>query len=162
MRERLHLDVYNVIIVALVPVILLTAWGLTTAYETNQRREHCAQAITWLEEATEISSLYTTADSLDDAETWSESLQELSRPAPANDLHEGALSTYSYAESINMNVNLQQPGALYDASPAFQDVLDEGRETLVSQCPDTEPLIADAFPMYFADQADQNENEDQE
>ena len=34
-------------------------------------------------------------------------------------------------------------------SRAFQYVLDNGRETLVSHCPDTEPMITDAFQMYF-------------
>lgn len=149
MREKFHLDFYNVIIVALVPLMFLTAWGLTTAYERNQRAEQCEQAETYLQEAADISSLYTTADSVDDAEDWHEEMQELSWPEPADDLHNGALSAFAYASSMNLDADTAEQGGLYGQLTAFQDVLDKGRETLVNQCPDTETMITDAFPMYF-------------
>lgn len=149
MRDRFRIDVYNVIIVALVPVILLTAWGLTSAYETNQRREQCEQAFTYLDEASDLAARYTTASSLDTADDWADELEQLSHPAPAADLHNGAISAFNYALSIDLDVDVNAPGSLYDELTTFQDVLNEGRETLVSACPDTETMIADAFPMYF-------------
>ena len=42
MREKFHLDVYNVIIIALIPFVLLVAWGLTWNYERNLHAQHWA------------------------------------------------------------------------------------------------------------------------
>ena len=155
MRERLHLDVYNIIIALLVPVILLTAWGLTAAYERNERERQCEDAVAYLEDVAENASLFTSADSVDDTDAWLEALEERSAPEPASDLHNAAVSALNYASSVNIDADVQQPGDLYDRLTAFQNLLDDGHETLVSRCPDTAPLIADAFPMYFR-------NEDQE
>jgi hypothetical protein len=149
MRFKRYFDVYNVIIAALVPLMLLTAWGLTTVYERRERAQQCEDALVYLEDVADIASVFTSADSLDDAETWSEQLKEISHPAPANGLHDSALSAFSYASMVNMDVAMDEPGGLYDQLASFNDALDNGRETLVSRCPDTAPLIADAFPMYF-------------
>lgn len=149
MRERFQLDIYNVLIVALVPAMLLAAWGLTTAYERNQRAQQCEEAVTYLQEATDNASLYTEADSIDDADTWLDNMQELSPPEPASDLHNGALSAFTYATTMNVEADMTAPGGLYSELTSFREVIDEGRETLVSQCPDTEQMINDAFPMYF-------------
>jgi hypothetical protein len=149
MRFKRYLDIYNLIIAALIPFMLLTAWGLTTVHERNERIKHCEEAITYLEDVTDIASVFTTADSLEDADTWLDLIQEISHPAPTKDLHDGAMAAFTYANMVNMDVALDEPGALYDKLSAFQDVLDSGRETLVSRCPETEPMIDDAFPMYF-------------
>lgn len=149
MRERLHLDVYNIIIALLVPVILLSAWGITTAYERNERARQCEDALTYLADVTENAPLYTSAGSVDNADDWVDAMDELSVPEPARDLHDAATSALSFAASVNIEADVQQPGDLYDSLSAFQDSLDEGRETLETTCPDTTPLITDAFPMYF-------------
>jgi hypothetical protein len=149
MREKFHLDVYNIIIAGLVPLMLLTAWGLTTAYERNERERQCEEAVTYLEEVADIATSFTGADSLDNADSWLSLMQEISPPVPANDLHDGAMSAFTYASMMNIDVAMDEPAVLYDQLTAFKDVLDNGRETLVSQCPDTAPMIADAFPMYF-------------
>ena len=149
MRLKRYFDIYNVIIAALVPLMLLTAWGLTTVYERRERAQQCEAALVYLEEVTDVASTFTGADSLDDADNWLELMEEISSPAPANDLHNGAMSAFSYANMVNMDVAMDEPGVLYDRLASFTDVLDNGRETLVSRCPDTAPLIADAFPMYF-------------
>jgi hypothetical protein len=152
MRERLHLDVYNVIIAALIPVMLLTAWGLTTAYERNLRTEQCEQAVAYLEEVTGITGLYTSASSIDDAAPWLQRMQEMSYPAPATDLHNGAVSAFTYAATMNLNVDIAAPGGMYDRLTTFQDVLDEGRATLVARCPETDTMITGAFPMFFREE----------
>lgn len=149
MRERLHLDVYNIIIALLVPVILLGAWGLTAAYERNERARQCEDALTYLAEVTENASLYTSAGSLEEADDWVDAITQLSVPEPARDLHDAATSAISFAATVDIETDIRQPGDLYERLPAFQDTLDEGRETLETRCPDTAPLIADAFPMYF-------------
>lgn len=152
MREKLHLDAYNMIIIALIPFVLLVAWGLTWGYERNLHARQCDEAITYLEEVTALAPEYLDAGSLDDADSWLDGMQELGYPEPASDLHNGAVSALTYATTADLPVDTSEPGGLYDALTTFRGVLDDGRETLVSQCPDTEPLIADAFPMYFREE----------
>lgn len=149
MREKLRFDVYNVIIIALIPFVLLVAWGLTWGYERNLHAQQCDDAITYLGNVTELAPEYLEAESLDDADRWLEGMQDLGYPEPATDLHNGAVSAFTWASTAELPVDPSQPGGLYDALTTFKDVLDEGRQSLVEQCPATEPLIADAFPMYF-------------
>jgi hypothetical protein len=154
MREKFHLDVYNVIIIALIPFVLLVAWGLTWGYERNLHAQQCEDAIGYLEEVTAIAPEYVEADTLEDADDWLDSMQELGYPEPASDLHNGALSAFTYASTTDLQVDTAQPGGLYDQLTTFKEVLDDGRDTLVDQCPDTEPLIVDAFPMYFREEGE--------
>lgn len=149
MREKFRLDAYNIIIIALIPFVLLVSWGLTWAYERNLHTRQCEDAITYLEDAAAIAPDYTGASSLSSADDWVESMQELSYPPQATDLHNGAVSAFTYASNANLDVDLAAPGGLYDQLTTFRNVLNDARETLIDQCPDTEPLVADAFPMYF-------------
>ena len=149
MREKFHLDVYNIIIIALIPFVLLVAWGLTWGYERNLHAKQCEAAIPYLEEVAEFSGLYTNASSISDIDSWLDRMEQTSRPEPANDLHNGAMSAATYASSTDLPVDMSAPGGLYDQLTTFKDVLDEGRTTLVNRCPETAPLIDDAFPMYF-------------
>lgn len=149
MRERFHLDVYNVIIVVLIPFVLLVAWGLTWGYDQRLHAQACDQSVEYLKNVTDIATEYTSAASLDDADAWLEDLLDMSVPTPATDLHNGAAAAFTYAARANLPPDPSQPGSLYDELTTFKDVLDEGRQSLVEQCPATEPLISDAFPMYF-------------
>lgn len=149
MREKLHLDVYNVIIIALIPFVLLVAWGLTWGYERNLHARECDEAVTYLEDVADFSSLYTSAGSIDEADQWLEQMQEMSYPAPLADLHNGAVAAFTYASSTSLTVEMDQPAGLYDRLTTFKRVLDEGRDTIVRQCPEVDPLIPGAFPMYF-------------
>lgn len=154
MREKFHLDVYNVIIIALIPFVLLVAWGLTWGYERDLRAQQCEDAIAYLEEVTALAPEYLEAETLDDADGWLDDLQDMGHPAPANDLHNGAISAFTYASTAGLEVDMAEPGGLYDQLTTFKGVLDDGRDTLVDQCPETEPLIADAFPMYFREEGE--------
>lgn len=149
MREKLHLDVYNVIIIALIPFVLLVAWGLTWGYERNLHERQCKEAVTYLEEAADFSSLYTNAGSLDDADPWLDEMQEMSYPAPLADLHNGAVAAFTYAATTSLPVEMNQPAGLYERLTTFKEVLDDGRDKIVRQCPEVDPLIPNAFPMYF-------------
>lgn len=154
MREKFHLDAYNVIIIALIPFVLLVAWGLTWGYERNLHAQQCEDALVYLEKVTEIAPDYLEANSLDDADDWLDGMQELSYPAPAGDLHNGAVSAFTYASTAGLQADMAQPGGLYDQLTTFKGVLDDGRDTLVDQCPDTAALIPDAFPMYFREEGE--------
>lgn len=149
MRERFRLDAYNVIIIALIPFVLLVAWGLTWSYDRHVHARECEDAVTYLQKVADIASEYTSAKTLDDADAWLEDMQDMSLPSPATALHNGAVAAYSYAARADLPVDPAKPGGLYDELTTFKGVLDDGRETLVDQCPATEPLILDAFPMYF-------------
>jgi hypothetical protein len=152
MREKFRLDVYNVIIIALIPFVVLVAWGLTWGYERNLRAQQCEDAITYLEDVTALAPAYLQAPSVDDADSWLQGMQGVSYPEPASDLHNAAVSAFTYASTTNLPVDTSEPGGLYDQLTTFAGVLDEGRETLVTECPETAPLIADAFPMYFREE----------
>lgn len=149
MRERLRLDVYNVIIIALIPFVLLVAWGLTWRYDRHLQARQCEDAITYLQEVAAIAPEFTSAATLDDADAWLADMQDMTVPAPATDLHNGAVAAYSYAARADLPADPALPGSLYDELTTFKGVLDRGRETLVDQCPAAAPLIVDAFPMYF-------------
>ena len=154
MRETFRFDVYNVIIIALIPFVLLVAWGLTWTYERNLHAQQCDDALTYLEEAADIAPAYTGATSLSTADDWLESMQALSYPPQANDLHNGAVSAFTYASTAGLDVDLEEPAGLYEQLTTFRNVLDDGRETLIEQCPDTAPLVAEAFPMYFREDSE--------
>lgn len=154
MREKFHLDVYNVIIIALIPFVLLVAWGLTWGYERDLRAKQCEDAIAYLEEVTAFAPEYLEAETLDDADAWLDDMQDMGYPSPATDLHNGAISAFTYASTAELQVDMAAPGGLYDQLTTFKGVLDDGRDTLVERCPDTEPLIADAFPMYFREEGE--------
>lgn len=152
MRERFHLDVYNVIIVALIPAILLTAWGLTSAHDRNERSKRCENAIDYLEAVTDLAPLYTSARTIDDADEWLDAMEELPAPDVAQQLHTRATAAFSYASAMGMDVSADEPGDLFDQLTAFRDGLDESRTELEEQCPNTADLIPDAFPMYFREE----------
>lgn len=152
MREKFRLDVYNIIIIALIPFVLLVAWGLTWGYERNLHARQCEDAIAYLEDVTALAPAYLQAGSVDDADSWLLGMQELSYPAPATDLHNAAVSAFTYASTTDLQVDTGEAGGLYDGLTTFAGILDEGRETLERQCPETAPMIADAFPMYFREE----------
>jgi len=152
MRERFRLDVYNVLIIALIPFVLLVAWGLTWGYERNLRERHCEDSVAYLREVAGFSSLYTNADTLDDADSWLARMQEMSVPAPLNDLHNGAISALTWAATTDLAVDPAQPAGLYERLTTFKGVLDEGRTELATQCPDADALVPAAFPMYFREE----------
>lgn len=149
MRDKLRLDVYNVIIIALIPFVLLVAWGLTWGYERNLHARQCEEAIVYLEEAAGISTLYTSAGSVENTDRWLEQMRELSAPEPLRDLHNGAIAALTWASTTDLEVDTSQPAGLYERLTSFRDVLDDGRETLADQCPDADALVPAAFPMYF-------------
>lgn len=149
MREKLRLDVYNILIISLIPFVLLVAWGLTWGYERNLHAQQCDDSIAYLEEAAEFSSLYTEAASVDDADRWLAQMQEMSAPEPLRDLHNGAIAALTWASTTNLEVDTSQPAGLYERLTTFKGVLDEGRETLANRCPEADALVPAAFPMYF-------------
>jgi hypothetical protein len=152
MREQFRFDVYNGIIIALIPFVLLVAWGLTWGYERNLRARQCDEAITYLEEVAEFSTLYTDAGSLDRADGWLDNVQTMSPPEPMSDLHNGAIAAITWATTTDMDVDTSEPAGLYERLTTFKDVLDEGRATLVKRCPDADALVPAAFPMYFREE----------
>lgn len=149
MRERFRLDAYNVIIVALIPFVLLVAGGLTWGYDRRQQAQACDQSVAYLEDVADIATEYTSAASLDDADAWANDMEDMSVPSPATDLHNAAVAAFAYAAQADLPADPSQPGSLYEELTTFKNILDEGRQTLVEQCPATEPLVSDAFPMYF-------------
>lgn len=149
MREKLRLDVYDIIIIALIPFVLLVAWGLTWGYERNLHARQCEEAIAYLEEVAEFAPLYTNAGSISNTDQWLEQMEAQSTTEPLRDLHNGAISALTWASTTDLEVDTTQPGGLYERLTSFRNVLDDGRETLANRCPDADALVPAAFPMYF-------------
>jgi hypothetical protein len=123
--------------------------GVDLGIRAEPARRQCEEAVTYLEEVAGFSSLYTDASSIDAADQWLEQMQEMSYPAPLGDLHNGAISAFTFASTTNLPVEMTQPAGLYERLTTFKSVLDEGRAKIVRQCPEVDPLIPSAFPMYF-------------
>jgi hypothetical protein len=150
LRQRLKLDIYNIIIIALVPSFLLIASGATWFYDRAETRRACTDATAYLADVSDISSTFQSANSLSGNQTWLTNMESLQPPLVARDLHNATVSSVDYAMSIDPGLNVSVPGAVYEAVTPFQDSIDAGRASLEKSCPDLAPRIPEAFPMFFA------------
>ena len=149
LRQHLKLDVYTIIIVALIPSFLLIAAGATWFYDRAEARRACSDATAYLEDASGLAGSFQSASSVSDTTAWVTGMQALHPPPVAQSLHDTVLGTVSYATSTIPDLNVSEPGAVYDAVTPFQDSLDRSRDDLVKECPDLAAQIPDAFPMFF-------------
>lgn len=156
MRNRIPFDIYTILIIAIVPVFLATAWGLTWNHERVAKREMCASAVTYLTDAADLVPTYTSAGNIGDSDFWLSQLESLTTtPGAAKDLRDVVLSSMSYAMTTDPGRETTATGEAYRALTPFQESIDQARTELVETCPETAPLIPDAFPMFFSTGEDQ-------
>lgn len=149
MLSKIRFDIYTILIVAMVPTFLVIAWGLTWNHDRIAAKHACENTDTYLTEVSAIADLYTSAGTLQNANTWYDQLEQISPPGPARDLHNSVSSAVTYSMNRNPDLQTSQPAGLYDALPPFQQPVDKGRDKIIERCPELTPLIPDAFPMFF-------------
>lgn len=153
MRHRIPLDIYTILIIAIVPVFLATAGALAWNHGRVEKRELCANAATWLEDVSGFASVYTDSDVLRETTVWVSQVETTGSPGAARDLKDAVLSSMSYAMNTDPNLETTGTGEVYDALSPFQQSLDDARTGLATECPDTAPLVPEAFPMFFREGA---------
>lgn len=112
MRESFRLDIYTILMIAIVPVFLFTAWGLTWNHERVAARQACENTERYLTEAADITSLFTNAGTIDDAEPWLDRLDTLGPHGYARDLHQSASRTIEYAINTRPGLETAEPGII--------------------------------------------------
>lgn len=152
MRSIIRLDIYTILIVALVPTFLAIAWGLTWNYERILDKRACDYTGHYLTEVGDMASLYTDAGTLRDADTWLTRLEAINPSSPARDLHESVVSSMSYAMTTNPDLGTTEPAAVYDTLTPFHQAIDKGAQEVIDTCPEFERLLSYAFPMYFREE----------
>jgi len=148
-RQRIRLDSYTILIIALIPSFLLIAAGATWFYERAEARRACSDAAAYLDEVADLAASFQTVDTIADTGGWINDMNTLRPPAVASALHDAALSTVTYAMTTRPDLDVSAPGVLYREITPFQDSLDTGRSDLVAACPEVETRIPAAFPMFF-------------
>ena len=149
MREKLHLDIYTVLIIALIPFFLLTAWGLTWNYERVLANRACEDTTNYLEEATALAPEVMNAGTLQNAGGWVGRMAEMRPPPLAEDLHDSIVNTATYATNSDPGLDTTQPAGVFEKLTPFQDPIIEGRDKIIAECPELADAIPDAFPMFF-------------
>ena len=149
MIKSIHWDTYSLIIVALVPGMLLAAWGLSAWDERQLHTHQCQVATEWLQEAQQLAPMFTGAETMDDIATWIAANEELNVPASGSQLRRGILSSAYYHMENFPSTSTTTPGVLNPPNGLFARDIISGRDSLIRHCPETEPHLADAFPMVF-------------
>jgi hypothetical protein len=149
MRHAIRFDIYTILMIAIVPFFLATAWGLTWNNERVMARQACEDTESYLVEAAEIASLFTDAGTLDDADTWLDQLATISPHGHAWDLHQSASRTVEYAMNTQPDLGTEVPGIVYERIMPFRIAIDNAQEKIADKCPDLAVMVPDAFPMLF-------------
>lgn len=149
MLKSISWDIYTYIIIALVPGVLLAAWGLTAWDDHRVHQQQCAVAEEWLNESALIAPVFESAGTMDDIDMWITGLEEFNTPSAAGELRQGILSSANYRMENFPNENTTVAGVLNPRNGLFERVIVEGTEDLIEHCPDTESMLPDAFPMVF-------------
>jgi hypothetical protein len=148
--QRLRLDSYTIIIIALLPSFLLIAAGATWFYERAEARRACSDATEYLADVSDMSASFQSAGTLSNARSWLTSMESLQPPLVARELHDSTVASVTYAISVTPDLDVSAPASVYEAVTPFQDNIDAGRDELIDECPDLALQIPDAFPMFFA------------
>lgn len=149
MLKTIQLDIYTILIVALVPGLLLAAWGLDS-WDSNQlHRRQCELAVDWLESSAAIVGQFEQAGTTGKTQLWINQIEELDSPNAAGDLRWGVLQAANYGVEYFPDRPSDEPGVLNPKNGLLERQIADGAEKLIKHCPETEALIPTAFPMVF-------------
>lgn len=149
MPKSIDWNIYTILMVALVPALLLAAWGLET-WDTRQLHQlQCTVAMEWLEESEDLAPQFVQAGSMDQTMLWISSFEEIEAPIAAGDLRWGILESARYHEQHYPDLPTDEPGVLNPPNGLFERQITDGANRLVDHCPETSDELTTAFPMIF-------------
>lgn len=142
-------DIYTIIIVALVPAMLLSAWGLTAWDQRQLHSRQCAMAEDWLDSTAAFAGQFEMAGRTGQTQLWITNIENLDFPNAARDLRSGLIRSARYHQEFLPNVSTREPGVLNPVNGLYERQIETGIAALTSHCPETAELIPAAVPMIF-------------
>lgn len=149
MLRSIEWNIYTILMVALVPALLLTAWGLDAWDSRQLHLLQCSLAEEWLEESEDVASQFQQTGTVGQTQLWISSFEGIESPNAAGNLRWGILESARYHEEHHPDLSTSEPGVLNPPNGLFERQILEGVEELVVHCPETEAMIPAAFPMVF-------------
>lgn len=149
MLKSIEWNIYNILIVALVPSIMLTAWGLFALDKHNLHTLQCNMASEWLDESEDLSARFQDLDSMGQTTFWLSQFEDIESPNAAGDLRWGIIQSVNYHQENYPDMPTDERGVLNPPNGLFERQIEEGAEDLIDHCPDTEERLPAAFPMVF-------------
>ena len=149
MLKSVQWDIYTILMIALVPTMMLAAWGLHT-YDAGQlHRQQCEMAEAWLESSAEYVGQFERAGITGNTLLWIANVEALDSPNAAGYLRWGVLQSATYHAEYLPALPTDQPGVLNPRNGLFERQIADGAEHLIEHCPEIEDQIPTAFPMVF-------------
>lgn len=149
MLKSIEWNIYNILMVALVPALLLTAWGIYAWDEHKLHTLQCNMAESWLDESTDIASQFQQAKSMEQTRFWVSQFERIESPNAAGNLRWGIIQSAKYHAENYPDMATNEPGVLNPPNGLFERQIEEGVEDLIDHCEDTETMLPTAFPMIF-------------
>lgn len=142
-------NIYTILMIALVPAMLLTAWGLDAWDSRQLHRLQCTMAEEWLEESSDISQQFEQSGRMGQTQLWISRFETIESPNAASGLRTGILQAANYHEEYYPDLATDDRGVLNPRNGLFERQIESGVQSLVEHCPETEAMIPNAFPMVF-------------
>lgn len=149
MLKSIQWDIYTFLIIGLIPFLLLSAWGVKTWEDNRLHRVQCELALDWLDESTMIAPDFSQAGTMDGTRFWLAAFEEINAPSAAGQLRWGIIQSATYSTKYAPRQSTTLPGVLHPPDGLFSRDIIDGSRNLVRHCPETEPLLPEAFPMVF-------------
>lgn len=152
MLKSITRDPYTIIIVALVPGLLLMAWGLTSWDNNRVHQQQCAVAEEWLNDSTALASRFERVETMDDIDVWISGFEQINSPSHSGQMRHGILSSARYHMEHYPTLGTSGRAVLNPPTGLFARDINEGLETLIEHCPHVESMVPAAFPMVFEEE----------
>lgn len=152
MLKSIQWDIYTIIIAALIPAVLLGAWGLTTWEDSRIHKQQCDVAETWLQESALLAPMFQNAGTMEDTTSWISGIEELNSPAAAGTMRHGILESARYNQKYYPDRSTSEPGVLNPKDGLYDRTINKGAENLIEHCPEVEQQLPKAFPMVFPEE----------
>lgn len=151
MLKSITWDKYTLVIVALIPIILGLAGGLTWWDSERLHREQCELAVEWLEKSEQIAPQFTDAGTMGEIDSWIQQQEEFDTPQKSGQLRYGFLSSARYQNEYYPDATTSPAGVLNPPNGLYARDIQEGAEELIEHCPETAEMLPTALPMVFTE-----------
>lgn len=149
MLKSVQWDIYTILMVALVPLILLTAGGLYFWNDYSIHKTQCEMAEDWIRESGEMADQFQSYERMGQTEFWTSTFAELDHPRAAGTLRSGIIQSAEYHAKYYPDMEITERGALNPVNGRLERQIEKGTEDLIEHCPDTASLLPEAFPQIY-------------